>query len=66
MNFVGVDACQKGWFAVTLDRQGIQDIAIFKNIQLKFLKSTGFCVIPNRQGAALENRIPNSVKSTPG
>jgi predicted RNase H-like nuclease len=32
MNFVGVDACKKGWFAVALDRQGIQDIGIFKNI----------------------------------
>ena len=22
MNFVGVDACRKGWFSVALDRQG--------------------------------------------
>ena len=32
MNFVGVDACKKGWFAVALDRQGIRDIGIFKSI----------------------------------
>jgi predicted RNase H-like nuclease len=32
MNFVGVDACKKGWFAVALDRQGVRDIGIFKTI----------------------------------
>lgn len=32
MNFVGVDACKKGWFAVALDLQGNWDIAIFKTI----------------------------------
>ncbi|MGD9182591.1 MAG: DUF429 domain-containing protein [Desulfobacterales bacterium] len=32
MNFVGVDACKKGWFAVSLDRQGNWDIGIFKTI----------------------------------
>jgi predicted RNase H-like nuclease len=32
MNFVGVDACKKGWFAVALDRQENWDIGIFKTI----------------------------------
>jgi predicted RNase H-like nuclease len=32
MNFIGVDACKKGWFAVALDRQGNWDIGIFKTI----------------------------------
>ena len=32
MNFAGVDACKKGWFAVALDRQGNWDIGIFKDI----------------------------------
>jgi predicted RNase H-like nuclease len=34
MNFVGVDACKKGWFAVALDRQCIWDIEIFKRIDV--------------------------------
>ena len=32
MNFVGVDACKNGWFAVALDRQDNWNIAIFKTI----------------------------------
>ena len=32
MNFVGVDACRKGWFAVAFDRQGNWNIGIFKTI----------------------------------
>jgi predicted RNase H-like nuclease len=32
MNFAGVDACKKGWFAVALDRHGNWDIGIFKDI----------------------------------
>ena len=32
MDFVGVDACKKGWFAVTLDRQGKWNTGIFKSI----------------------------------
>ncbi len=32
MNFVGVDACRKGWFSVALDRQGNWNIGIFKTI----------------------------------
>ena len=32
MNFAGVDACKKGWFAVALDRQGNWDIGIFKDV----------------------------------
>lgn len=32
MNFADVDACKKGWFAVTLDRQDNWDIGIFKTI----------------------------------
>lgn len=32
MNFVGVDACKKGWFAVALDRQGNWNIGIFKTV----------------------------------
>ena len=32
MNFIGVDACHKGWFAVALDRQGNWNAAIFKTI----------------------------------
>ena len=32
MNFAGVDACKKGWFAVTLDRQDNWDINIFKDV----------------------------------
>jgi predicted RNase H-like nuclease len=32
MNFVGVDACKKGWFAVAFDRQDNWDIGIFKTI----------------------------------
>ena len=32
MNFIGVDACKKGWFAVALDRQDNWDIGTFKTI----------------------------------
>jgi predicted RNase H-like nuclease len=32
MNFIGVDACKKGWFAVALDRRGNWKIGIFKTI----------------------------------
>ena len=32
MNFAGVDACKKGWFAVALDQQGNWDIGIFKDV----------------------------------
>ena len=32
MNFAGVDACKKGWFAVALDRQGNCNIGIFKDV----------------------------------
>ena len=32
MNFAGVDACKKGWFAVALDRQGNWNIGIFKDV----------------------------------
>jgi predicted RNase H-like nuclease len=32
MNFVGVDACRKGWFAVALDRKGNWNIGMFKTI----------------------------------
>jgi predicted RNase H-like nuclease len=32
MDFVGVDACKMGWFAVALDRQGKWNTGIFKTI----------------------------------
>ena len=32
MNFVGVDACRKGWFSVALDRQGNWKVGIFNTI----------------------------------
>ena len=32
MNFIGVDACKKGWFAVALDRSGSWKIGIFRTI----------------------------------
>jgi predicted RNase H-like nuclease len=32
MNFIGVDACKKGWFAVALDQRGKWEIGVFKTI----------------------------------
>lgn len=32
MNFIGVDACKKGWFAAALDRRANWDIGIFRSI----------------------------------
>lgn len=32
MDFIGVDGCKKGWFAVTLDSEGSWQIYLYKTI----------------------------------